>query len=111
MCGTWMAPAPSSCCSSTTHRLDSSALSQTVPVSIVGENTHFAQSTTTVSFGADLTVTGVTVIDATHLTLQLTVPATATLGAHTITVATGTEVVVLANSFVVGTGTPMLLSV
>jgi len=60
-------------------------------VAITGQNTHFVQGTTTVSFGVGVTVTSVTVSDATHLTVVLTIAPT-TLGPQNVNVTTGTEV-------------------
>jgi RHS repeat-associated protein len=70
-------------------------------VAITGQFTHFAQGTTQVSFGSDITVNGVTVASATSLTVNITIPATANLGAHTVTVTTGAEIAALTGGFMV----------
>jgi hypothetical protein len=69
------------------------------PVTIIGQNTHFAQGTTQLTMGAGITVTSVTVNSATSLTAQIVVASSATAGARTPTVTTGSEVVSLANGF------------
>jgi hypothetical protein len=70
-------------------------------VAITGQSTHFAAGTSAVSFGAGITVGTVTVTDATHLTAQISIDASAALGGRTVTVTTGAEVVSLANGFTV----------
>lgn len=70
-------------------------------VVITGQSTHFATGTSTVSFGAGITVRTVTVTDATHLTAQISIDMGAALGGRTVTVTTGAEVFSLANGFTV----------
>lgn len=85
---------------------------QSVPVAIVGLNTHFLQGTTEVSFDAGITVTGVVVANATSLTAIVSIAPNASTGPRTVTVTTGTEVAALTNGFAVSlVGTPALLSV
>jgi hypothetical protein len=72
---------------------------QSLPVTITGQFTHFAQGATQVSFGPGITVSGVTVTSATTLTAQINIAAGATVGARAVTVTTGTEVVSLTNAF------------
>ena len=80
------------------------------PVTIVGQNTHFAQGATQVDFGAGITVSGVTVTCPTCLSVQLSVAASAATGPRTVTVTTGTEVVQLASGFTVTAAPPILTS-
>lgn len=70
-------------------------------VTLTGQFTHFAQGTTTVSFGADIVVNSVTAASATSLTARITIPTDATLGSHAVTISTGTEVASLSNGFAV----------
>src|SRR6185436_18011046 len=70
--------------------------------------THFGQGTTQVSVDGGVTVQSVTVGNATSLTAQLTIPATAAVGSRTLTVTTGGEVVTLNNGFTVQPGIPVL---
>lgn len=72
---------------------------QTLTVTLTGQNTHFAQGTTAVDFGAGITVGTVIVASTTSLTAQLVVSATAAPGERTVTVQTGTEQVSLPNGF------------
>jgi hypothetical protein len=70
-------------------------------VSLTGQFTHFAQGTTIASFGIGITVNSLTVNSATSATANITVQNNATLGARTVTLTTGAEVVSLANGFTV----------
>ena len=80
------------------------------PVGIVGQNTHFVQGTTQVSFGVGITVSNITITCLTCLSVQLQIDLTATVGPRTVTVTTGTEVVSLASGFTVLAGSPILTS-
>ena len=71
-------------------------------VGLIGQFTHFVQGTTSASFGAGITVNSTTVLTVTQATANVTIAGGATLGARTVTVATGAEVVALASGFVVG---------
>lgn len=84
---------------------------QNLSVVLTGQFTNWAQGTTTVSFGTGITVTSLTVSSATSATAVLNVSGTATTGARTITLTTGSEIDTLANGFTVSAGTPLLLSV
>ena len=79
-------------------------------VVVTGQNTHFAQGSTTVSFGPGITVTAVTVENATRLTAEVIVAADAATGQRTVTATTGTEVVSW-NGFSIVPGTPAVISV
>jgi len=80
------------------------------PVTIVGQNTHFAQGISQVDFGPGIAVSGVTVSCPTCLNAQLLISPTATPGPVTVTVTTGTEVAILTNGFTILPGTPILTS-
>ncbi len=73
----------------------------TASVSITGVNTNFSQGNTTVSFGADITVSNVVVTSATGLTAQLSIGANATPGYRTLTITRGTEILTYANAFTI----------
>jgi hypothetical protein len=79
---------------------------QNLSVNITGQLTHFTQGSTQVSFGAGITVGTITVTDATHLIAQITIDPAAAVGARTVTVTTGTEVVSLSNGFTVTAAAP-----
>jgi RHS repeat-associated protein len=81
---------------------------QTLQVSVTGQNTHFAQGTTQVSFGAGITINTVTVTNATSLTAGFNVDPAATVGSRNVTVTSGTEIVssVAAFNVIVISGLP-----
>ena len=78
---------------------------QSLQVTLTGQATHFSQGITQVSFGSDITVNSSNVAGASSLTATITIPANANLGAHTVTVTTGSEVASLSNGFTVTAGT------
>jgi RHS repeat-associated protein len=83
----------------------------TVPITVTGQFTHFAQGTTQVSMGAGITVSNISVSNATSLTAQAAIDPAAVPGMRTLTVTTGTESVSVSNVFTVQPGTPALLSI
>ncbi len=78
-------------------------------VAITGQNTHW-DSSTAFTFGAGITVSNVSVTDATDANVTLTIPALASEGPTSATATTGGEVAHINNGFVVQAGTPLLLS-
>ena len=64
---------------------------QTLAVVVTGVNTHFVAGQTLASFGAGVTVNGVTVQSATQATVNVTVQLAATPGVRTVTMTTGLE--------------------
>ena len=60
-------------------------------VTITGANTHFAAGVTTVAFGPDISVSGLTVIDPTTLSVNVALGSTAALGWRYAYVNTGAE--------------------
>lgn len=70
-------------------------------VTLIAQNTHFVQGTTTASFGAGVTVNSLTVNSATNATAVISVDPAATTGARDVTATTGTEVVTLTGGFTV----------
>ena len=77
-------------------------------VALVGQNTNWVQGTTVASFGAGITINALTVNTATSATANITVQNGASLGARTVSLATGAQVVTLTNGFTVTAGTPVL---
>jgi hypothetical protein len=71
---------------------------------ILGRFTNFATNSTTVSLGNGITVSGVTVNGPTSLSVTGTVDPFAFVGNRNITVATGTQVLMLPNAFSVTQG-------
>jgi bacillolysin len=70
-------------------------------IAVTGQFTHFAQGVTTASLGTDITVTLLTVHDATHATLFLSMAGDIPLGPRTLTMTTGAEAATLADAFTV----------
>ncbi|MGH9605831.1 MAG: Ig-like domain-containing protein [Terracidiphilus sp.] len=90
---------------------NSSGQSASLPVVIVGANTHWLQNATTFSFTGGIQVGDVQVNTPTSATVQLSVPANATPGLQNVTVTTGGEIATLNNAFTVISTTPYLSSV
>jgi RHS repeat-associated protein len=82
--------------------------STNLAVTIVGQNTHFTNGSE-INLGPGIAVLGVVAANATHLTAQLTIEATAAATVRTLTVTSGSEVVQLANAFTV-IGPPYLVA-
>ena len=70
-----------------------------VSIAITGQNTHWVQSTTQVSFGAGVTTTSVTVFSATSLSAQISIDPAIAPGYRTVRVSTSSEVAAVANVF------------
>ena len=78
-------------------------------ITINGQNTHWAQGSTTATFGSGITVTSLTVNSATNVTAVISIDPAALIGNRTITLTTGSEVVSsAANAFQVLAGVPSL---
>ena len=71
---------------------------QTITVTIIGQNTNFGAATQ-VNAGPGVAVSNVQTVNATTLTAQFAVAATAALGPRSITVTTGVEEATLPNGF------------
>ena len=85
---------------------------QTLTVSIVGANTHFAAGVTTANFGDNVYVNGgVQVTDQTHATANITVSPTAVPGWRAVTVVTGGEYATLTPVGATGPGFNVVRSV
>ena len=80
-------------------------------VAIAGQFTHFAQGTTTASFGTGITVNSLTVTSLTTATAAITVDPIAFTGSRSVTIVTGAETATAANAFTISTGSAALLSV
>ena len=77
---------------------------ENVTFTILGQVTNWQQGTTSVSFGAGITINSVTVTSATSLTASGQISPTAYTGYRTVTVATGTQILTLPNAFLVTSG-------
>jgi hypothetical protein len=71
----------------------SAAQGITLGVNITGVNTTFSQGVTAVTFGGGIIVNGALVTSPQALTVNITIPPGESLGAKTVTVTTGSEVV------------------
>jgi Bacterial Ig-like domain len=81
-------------------------------VLITGANTHFTQNASTVSFGGGINIGNTTVLDPTHIRLNLAITSGASVGLRDVTVSTGGEIVNLPNAFgVTGGNAPYLANV
>jgi probable HAF family extracellular repeat protein len=80
-------------------------------VVIAGQYTHFSQGNTTVSIGAGISVSSVTVSSPTSATALLDIDPGAQVGGRNVTVMTGAEVAPLNGGFTVMIGAPSLLKV
>lgn len=64
-----------------------------VPVVITGLNTHFTNTSTVTVSGTDVTSSAISAVSATQLNATLAIASNAMLGARTVTITTGTEIV------------------
>ena len=74
---------------------------QNFSVALTGRLTNWVQGTTTGSFGAGVTVASLTVTSSTNAAAVLDIGASAALGARTVLLTTGAEVVTLSGGFTV----------
>lgn len=81
-------------------------------VVITGAFTHFTQGAPVVTFSnVGVVASAVTVTDNTHLTVTLTIAASAATGTSNVTVVTGSETAAGTNLFSVSSGTPVVTQV
>ncbi|MFN8444594.1 MAG: cohesin domain-containing protein [Caldilineaceae bacterium] len=69
-------------------------------VTLVGSNTHFT-STSTINFGAGITVSNTTVLSSTQMSANLLIAANATVGTRDVVISSGAEVVTKSAAFAV----------
>ena len=81
-----------------------------ISISLTGLFTHFVSGTSSVSFGAGITVNSLIVIDATDAVSNLTINSTAATGSRTVTLTTGAETASMTGGFTVLAGIPALVS-
>ena len=84
---------------------------ETLSLGIVGQFTHFAAGSTTANLGAGVTVNSVSVSDATHATVNVTVAPGASPGSRTVVLTTGAETAQQVGGFTVTPGQPTLFSI
>ena len=80
-----------------------------VNVAVTGQETHFAQGSTTGNFGPGITINSITVTDATHATANITIASNAALGARDVSLTTGGELAVGLNLLTVTPGPQLTL--
>ena len=80
-------------------------------VAVTGSQTHFSSGVTTAVFGGGINVTGITVTDATHASINITIPSTTPLGTYDVSLTTGGEVATILGGFTVTGGTPQVSAV
>jgi hypothetical protein len=80
-------------------------------IAIVGSQTHFAQGTTTASFGGGATVTAITITDFLHASVTVQVPTNTSLGQYNVYLNTGGEVAAILPGFTVTGGAASLSAV
>jgi hypothetical protein len=73
----------------------------TIVATLTGQNTNWVTGITQVGTAPGITVGNVAVTNATTLTVQLTIAASATPGPYSLTATTGTEEATLPNGFIV----------
>jgi hypothetical protein len=78
---------------------------QTLSVTVTGQNTNFVQGVTSVGFGPGVTINSVAVSSSTSLTVNLSIPNNAALGARDVTATTSGEVVTAPGAFAIIPGT------
>src|SRR5207302_76817 len=74
---------------------------QNSSIALAGKFTNWTQGTTTANFGTGITVATLTINSATSATATLNIDPAATTGARIVTLTTGTEIAILANSFTI----------
>ncbi len=90
---------------------NSATAGQTLDVAIVGQNTHFTGGTTTVSFGAGITVNSLTITGTTALSANITIDAASAQGTRNVVITTGTEVATAAAGFTVNAAPPSITGI
>ena len=82
----------------------SAPLAASLNVAVTGQSTSFVPGETRADFGAGIVVNAVTVVDATHAHVNITVPSDTPIGARDVALTTGPEVAAGVKLFTVTTG-------
>ncbi|MGA9977890.1 MAG: Ig-like domain-containing protein [Candidatus Sulfotelmatobacter sp.] len=77
-------------------------------VLVTGSQTNFASGVTTAAFGGGISVTGISVTDALHATVNITIPTSTAVGAYDVSLTTGGEVATILGGFTVTSGSASL---
>ncbi len=73
-------------------------------LAVTGSQTNFASGITTAAFGGGISVTGISVTDALHATVNISIPNSTPLGAYDVSLTTGGEVATILGGFTVTGG-------
>ncbi len=85
---------------------------RSVTVHVTGSQTNFSPGVTTASFGGNISVTGLTVIDATHADVTVSIPNSTSVGpTYDVTLTTGGQVATISGGFSVTLGNARIGSV
>ncbi len=77
-------------------------------IQVTGSQTNFASGVTSAAFGGGISVTGITVVDALHAKVNITIPSSTPLAAYDVSLTTGGEVATILGGFTVNGGSPHL---
>ena len=80
-------------------------------VAVVGSQTHWVQGVTTANFGPYININSVTIADAQHATVNITVQPNAPLTFYNVSLTTGGEVATGLGAFTVTSGAPSLIAI
>jgi len=80
-------------------------------VQVTGSQTNFANGITQAYFYGGISVTGVTVIDALHANINISIPSYTALGSYSVVLTTNGEVATILNGFTVTSGSAQLSTV
>src|SRR5262249_8827307 len=84
---------------------------QGLSVTVTGQSTHFAQGSTTATFGSGIPVASVTVNSPTRATVVININAAATLGSRDVSLFTNGETATITGGFTVVAGVPVITAV
>jgi len=80
-------------------------------VTVTGSQTNFTNGVTTAVFGGGISVTGITVVDALHAKVNISIPNSTPVGSYNVVLSTGGEVATILGGFAVTNGSPTLSAV
>lgn len=89
----------------------SGAQGTSLTVVVTGGQTNFANGVTTASFGGGISVTQISVTDALHANVTISIPSGTALGQYNATLTTGGEVATILGGFTVSSGGAVLSAV
>ncbi|MFZ1086684.1 MAG: Ig-like domain-containing protein [Terracidiphilus sp.] len=90
---------------------NSGAQGASLSVVVTGSQSDFASGVTTAAIGGGINITGITVNDALHITLNISIPNSTAVGQYDLILTTGGEVATILGGFTVTVGNPQLSQV